>query len=166
MIKTLLRIIKEDKEKFKIPKSVQRAIPIKRVYADGIFYCGKKYVKSYRFSDINYRVASDNDKREMFMGYCELLNTLDTSADTKITISNRKINRKDFERDILINSQDDGLNIYRKEYNNMLLDKALAGNGMTQEKYITISVMKNNIEEARSFFNRASSEIEARFNAY
>lgn len=165
MIKTLIRIIAEEKEKFSVPRSVQKTIPIKRVYPDGIFYCGKKYVKSFRFSDINYRVASDSDKQSMFIGYCELLNTLDTSADTKITVSNRKINRKDFERDILLNSKNDGLNIYRKEYNDMLLEKALSGNGMTQEKYITVSVVKNNVEEARIFFNRAASELEARFKA-
>ena len=31
---------------------------------------------------------------------------------------------------------------YRREYNQMLLDKATGANGIMQEKYLTISVVK------------------------
>ena len=41
---------------------------------------------------------------------------------------------------------------YRKEYNQMLLDKATGANGIVQEKYLTISVVKKDIEEARAYF--------------
>lgn len=34
----------------------------------------------------------------------------------------------------------------------MLLDKATGANGIMQEKYITISVVKKDIEEARAYF--------------
>ena len=81
MLKTLVRIINEEKEKIKVPKTVQKTIPINKVYPDGIFLSGKKYTKTYRFSDINYRVASDEDKKALFIGYCELLNSFDTTAD-------------------------------------------------------------------------------------
>jgi hypothetical protein len=33
----------------------------------------------------------------------------------------------------------------------MLLDKATGANGITQEKYVTISVSKKDIEEARAY---------------
>ena len=40
-----------DKEKFKIPKSVQQAIPIQTIWKDGIFLVGKnKYAKTYRLT--------------------------------------------------------------------------------------------------------------------
>lgn len=38
MIKTLSRIIKQDKERFVIPKGVQQVIPIRSIWADGIFF--------------------------------------------------------------------------------------------------------------------------------
>ena len=41
---------------------------------------------------------------------------------TKITINNRRLNKVDFEKAILIPMQEDGLDLYRKEYNNMFLD--------------------------------------------
>lgn len=164
MIKTLKTLFKQDKEKFLIPKSVQQAIPITAVYEDGIFLLGMKYSKSFRFDDINYAVASREDKEAMFLEYSELLNSLDSGATTKITINNRRINKNDFEKTILIPMQDDGLDIYRKEYNQMLLDKISGGNGIVQEKYITVSVAKKDIEEARSYFARIGSDLITHFN--
>ena len=164
MIKTLKTLFQQDKEKFVIPKSVQQAIPITAVYEDGIFLLGKKYSKSFRFDDINYAVASREDKEAMFLEYSELLNSLDSGATTKITINNRRINKNDFEKTILIPMQDDGLDIYRKEYNQMLLDKISGGNGIVQEKYITVSVAKKDIEEARSYFARIVGDLITHFN--
>ena len=70
-------IRKKNKEKddFKIPKSVQDTIPVNKVYKDGIFLIGKdKYSKTFKFTDINYAVASKSDKEAMFLNYGELLN--------------------------------------------------------------------------------------------
>ena len=50
---------KQNKEKFKIPKRIQHTIPIEMIYLDGIFKVGKnKYSVTYKFTDINYAVAS------------------------------------------------------------------------------------------------------------
>ena len=69
MIKTLQNTKKLDKIKFSIPKSVQDAIPIHRIWGDGVFQFGSKFSKTIRFSDINYAIASKEDKTEMFLGY-------------------------------------------------------------------------------------------------
>lgn len=61
----------------------------------------------------------------MFLEYSELLNSLDSGATTKLTINNRRLNRLDFEKTILIPEAGDKLDMYREEYNKMLLDKAL-----------------------------------------
>lgn len=160
MIKTLRNIGKQDKEKFVVPKVVQDVIPVTAIYDDGIFRIGKdKFSKSFKFTDINYAVASREDKEEMFLEYSELLNSFDSGATTKITINNRRLNRLDFEKSILIPFKDDALDIYRDEYNKMLLDKATGANSMVQDKYITVSVCKKNIEEARTYFNRVGNDM-------
>ena len=103
MIKTLTNLLKQDKEKFVVPKGVQDCIPITAIYDDGIFRVGKdKYSKSFKFTDINFAVASREDKEAMFLEYSELLNSLDSGATTKLTINNRRLNRLDFEKTILI----------------------------------------------------------------
>ena len=91
MIKSIKSILSTDKEKYKVPKKVQDVIPIKRIWPDGIFLVGNKFVKSWKFTDINYLVASREDKETMLLTYSELLNSLDSGATTKITINNHRM---------------------------------------------------------------------------
>ena len=140
MIKTLNILLKQDKERFVVPKGVQDVIPVKAIYDDGIFQVGRdKFTRSFKFTDINYAVASREDKEAMFLEYSELLNSLDSGATTKITINNRRLNRLDFEKTILMPLKGDALDEYREEYNKMLLERATGANAYTQEKYITVS---------------------------
>lgn len=160
MIKALMRIFKQDKEKINIPRSVQQAIPIKRVWPDGVWMIGNKYSKCWRFTDINYAIASKDDKTDMFLDYSALLNALDSSATTKITICNKKINKREFEESIMIPPKNDELDKYRIEYNRMLMDKVTnVSNSIIQERYITVSVAAKDITEARSFFARVGTEL-------
>ena len=54
MIKTLKKVIKQEKEGFSIPRGVQDIIPIRRIYDDGIFQVGKNmFSRLYQFEDIN-----------------------------------------------------------------------------------------------------------------
>jgi hypothetical protein len=164
MIKTLQKIMKQDKEKFIVPKGVQQAIPIRTIWPDGIFRVGNKFSKTFRFEDINYAVASKEDKEAMFLCYSELLNSFDSGATTKITINNRRLNKADFESSILIPLKGDRLDEYRREYNQMLLDKATGANSIVQDKYVTVSVMKKNIEEARNYFSRIGTDLITHFS--
>ena len=159
-MKTLSNLFKKDKEKFVVPRSVQDLIPAKTIWEDGIFLVGKnKYSKCYKFSDINYAVASREDKEAMFLEYSELLNSFNTGATTKITIANRRLNKIDFEKTIMLPMEQDKLDEYREEYNKMLLSKVSGANGIIQEKYITISIDKKSIEEARSYFIRVGTDL-------
>lgn len=126
IIKTLTKAMKSEKEKFTIPKSVQDAIPIRRVWADGIFQVGNRFSKSFSFTDINYSIADKEDKTAMFLDYSELLNALDSGVTAKITIHNRKIDKAAFEKSLLLPMKEDGLDPFRREYNEMLLSKDTA----------------------------------------
>lgn len=165
MIKTLTNVLKQDKEKFAVPRKVQDIIPVRSIWPDGIFMTGKnKFSKTYRFTDINYTVASRDDKTGMFLGYSELLNSLDTGCTAKITINNRRLNMLDFEDRILLRMMGDPLDAYRKEYNDMLTEKTTGSNAIIQDKYITISVNRKSIEDARLYFARIGSDLIAHFS--
>lgn len=160
MIKTLSQALKMDKERFQVPKSVQQAVPIRRIWPDGIFQVGNKYSKSFRFTDINYAIASKADKTEMFLDYSELLNALDSGSSAKITLNNRRINKEEFEHSLLIPMKGDGLDHYRQEYNDMLLSKVSGtSNSIYQERYLTVSIHKKNVDEARTYFARVGTDI-------
>ena len=165
MIKTIKTMAKQEKERYNVPRKVQDVIPVRRIWPDGIFLVGTKFTKTYKFTDINYLVASREDKESMFLTYSELLNSLDSGAVTKITVNNRRMNKANFEQSILMPMQGDFRDEYRREYNQMLLDKATGANGITQEKYITISVVKKDIEEARAYFARVGADLVSHFAA-
>ena len=165
MIKTLQNTLRQDKESFTLPKSVQDTIPIHRLWPDGVFQFGSKFSKTIRFSDINYAIASKEDKTAMFLDYSELLNALDTGSTTKFTINNKRLNRQNFEQEILLPRRDDYLDGYRAEYNAMLTDKVTdSSNSVVQERYITMSVHRKNIGEARSFFDRVTADVTTRLS--
>ena len=156
---------KRDKDNYKIPHSVQDTIPIKSIWDDGIFLIGKnQYSKSYKFSDINYAVASKEDKEVMFLKYSELLNSLDSGSTAKITINNRRINKVDFRNKILLKMQNDDLDKYREEYNNMLISQVKEANEIIQEKIITITAFKKSYEDAKNYFSRIGGELSNYFN--
>lgn len=160
MVKAVNRIFQQDKERMNVPRSVQQVIPIKRIWTDGIWLVGNKFSKCWRFSDINYAIASKEDKTSMFLDYSELLNALDSNATTKISISNKRMNKRAFEDSILLPLLHDRYDGYRREYNGVLLDKATeVSNSITQERYITVSVSAKGIEEARSYFNRVGADL-------
>ena len=165
MMKSISNTLKTDRERYTVPKKVQDIISIKRIWTDGIFLVGNKYAKSWKFTDINYLVASRSDKESMFLTYSEVLNGLDSGACTKITVNNHHMKQSDFEDSVLMAPRSDGLNMYRDEYNKVILDKAMDANGIMQEKYVTVTVGKKNIEEARNYFARVETDLVAHYAA-
>ena len=148
-----------ERDPFAIPRSVQQSIPIKRIYKDGIFEVSGKFSKTWRFFDVNYKVASLEKQMALFMAYCAFLNSLPVGCTAKITLFNRRLNQKAFGKALMMEYQGDGKDAYRTECNDLLTDKAADSNNLIQEKYITISVEKKNIDEARSFFNRVHTDL-------
>ena len=164
MIKTLQRKLKQDKEPFNIPRSVQGIIPVDRVWKDGVFQSGEYFSQTYSFDDVNYAVASKEDKEAMFRRYEELLNSLDSGSTAKITVVNRQYDRKQFEESVLAPYKNDGKDYLRDEYNKILTDCASDANGIVQDKYITISVPKRSISSARSYLHRSAASLEERLS--
>ena len=160
IIKTLNRATNAERDKFRSPRSVQDAIPIRRIWSDGIFQVGNQFSKTFSFTDINYQIAGKEDKLAMFLDYSELLNALDSAASAQLTINTRRLNKAEFEATLLLPMRQDGLDHFRKEFNDMLLSKVTGtNNSVVQERYITISVVKKNIAEARAYFSRVGTDL-------
>ena len=163
MIKALHEANRSERVPFRIPRSVQQSIHIQRIYADGIWQVGSKHSKTWRFSDINYAAASDEDRRSIFLSYGGVLNSLPTDAAAKITIINRRLNPVDFRRTILMKERGDGLDQYRQESNRILTQRAAESNNLVQEKYITLSIAQRKIDETRAYFRRVDGNLAKSF---
>ena len=109
MMKTLADIKKQEKRPFKIPRSIQDIIPIQRIWEDGICQVGQtSYSQTWKYTDVNYMVASPEDQETMFLKYSSLLNSMDSGSVAKITINNHRMNRVDWEKAITIPLKGDG----------------------------------------------------------
>lgn len=150
------------KPKRKIPKTVQQSIPIDVIYKDGIVQSGRTFSKMWRFSDINYEVASNAEQEEMFLAHSAILNGLPTDAVAKISIFNRQLQNHSIEK-MTVPTSNENYREYAKELEELLNDKMAESNNIVHEKYITISAEKKNIKEARTYFARVGSDLAADF---
>ena len=168
-MKTLKRIHKEDKqpllERLFFPSSTQKTIPIARVWEDGIFLLEKnKYALTYQIEDINYEGMSHEDKKLIFMKYLGILNWIaGMDVRCKITIFNHKRNMVEFEHKSLFPLQEDSLDPYRCDFNRILKDYALQENGIVQDKFLTLTIVRKNIDQAREAFKQLLPEMTSQF---
>ena len=86
MLKSIQTILKQDKEMFVVPRRVQDLIQVQRIWPDGIFQVGpNKFSKTWKFSDINYQVASEEDKEKQ-KGYIALIGLTKRVLETCIDL--------------------------------------------------------------------------------
>ena len=163
MIKSLMAANKSERDSFHIPRSVQESIPIKCIYEDGIWQVGRKHSRTWRFTDVNYAAASDEDRRSIFLSYGGVLNSLPTDAAAKITIVNHRLDPLDFQQRVLMKERGDKLDKYRKEANSILTRRAAESNNLVQAKYITLSAPQRKIEETRAYFRRVDANLAKSF---
>lgn len=152
-------------KKRSVPKTAQQTLPYLRVCDDSIIEVEKgRFSRTYEFDDVNYQIAKQDDQEDIFLRYCSILNSFDTTVDIQITILNNKINKIDFENLVLLKEKGDIFDEYRNEYNTMLLDKISQGqNEIKRQKYFTVSVQAENVQIARNKFNSFDTELAASF---
>ena len=144
-------IIKEAKRDDGVPKTAQQSIPFDRMFPDGICRIGTDYyTKTVQFQDINYQLAQQEDKTEIFEEWCAFLNFFDSSVHFELSFMNMATDADSFEKSIAISHKKDGFNDVRDEYSTMLLRQMEAGNnGLTKTKYLTFGIHADSMKAAK-----------------
>lgn len=162
IIKNRMAQLKNDNK-----NSCQKTIPYLDMTKDGICQIDKTHFsKSIQFFDINYRLATLDEKSDIFQKYCDLLNYFDDSIKFQLTFENQNsdVNKLVQELDIL--KQDDEFNDIREEYSEMLKNQLLKGtNGKVLKKFFTYTIEAQNLREARITLNSITDEILVMLNA-
>ena len=161
MIKTLQNVLRQDRERFVVPKGVQDVIPVSRIWNDGIFKAGNAYTKTFRFSDINYAMLSKENTQTLFLKYCDLINSFECGSTYKLTIALSRYNQKALRESILMPMRGDDMDRFRRESNTRFMNEAMDAGNFQHLRYLTVSVRKNSIKDARAYFNRVGSEMSA-----
>lgn len=149
------------KQQQQIKKTVQQTIPYVGVYETGIIETSVgRFSKSYRLEDVNFKIATPEEQANIFLRYGEMLNMFGPEVDVQITIFNRNVDANRIKEDVLLSLKGDNLDVYREERNQILLDKMTEGkNNLAHEKYITLSIEAEGIDEATSAFSRWDIEL-------
>ncbi|MBP1584889.1 MAG: conjugal transfer protein TraE, partial [Lachnospiraceae bacterium] len=132
--KEVRKIIEDAKKNDGIPRTAQQSIPFDRMFQDGIFRIGQDYyTKTIQFQDINYQLALQEDKTEIFEEWCSFLNFFDSSVYFELSFMNMATDVEDFRGSIAIPHRRDGFNSVRDEYSSILFHQMEAGyNGLTK----------------------------------
>ena len=145
------KVIRDAQRNDGIPKTAQQSIPFDRMFPDGICRVGLDYyTKTIQYEDINYQLAQQEDKTEIFEEWCSFLNFFDSSVRFQLSFSNMATDVSDFEKSIAISHKNDGFDDVRDEYSEVLLRQMEAGNnGLTKTKYLTFGIHAESMKNAK-----------------
>ena len=149
--KQIRDIIRKAKKDDGMPRTAQQSIPFDRMFQDGICRVGQDYyTKTIQFQDINYQLALQEDKTEIFEEWCSFLNFFDSSIHFELSFMNMATDAEAFERSIAIKHRKDAFNDVRDEYSGVLLHQMEAGNnGLTKTKYLTFGIHADSMKAAK-----------------
>lgn len=147
----------------KVPKTSQGTIPYRAAYDNGIIEIEQGiFSKSYFIEDVNFKIASQNDQDDIFLKYGDMLNMFDHNEKIEVTVFNRSVVREKFEQEVLMENKYDGLDEYRQESNEILLEKMSEGkNNITKERYLTLTIEAKDYDDAVNTFVHRDAEISA-----
>lgn len=145
------QIVKNARKNDGVPQTAQQSIPFDRMFPDGICRVGLDYyTKTVQFQDINYQLAQQEDKTEIFEEWCAFLNFFDSSVKFQLSFENMATDVSDFEKSIKISHKNDGFDDVRDEYSEVLLHQMEAGNnGLTKTKYLTFGINAESMKTAK-----------------
>ena len=145
------KIIKNAKKNDGVPRTAQQSIPFDRMFQDGICRVGQDYyTKTIQFQDINYQLAQQEDKIEIFEEWCAFLNFFDSSVHFELSFMNMATDAEDFSRSIAIPHKKDEFNGVRDEYSTMLFHQMEVGNnGLTKNKFLTFGIHSDSMKTAK-----------------
>ena len=149
--KEVKQIIDRARKDDGIPRTAQQSIPFDRMFQDGICRVGSDYyTKTIQFQDINYQLALQEDKTEIFEEWCAFLNFFDSSVHFELSFMNMATDIEDFRTGIAIPHRRDGFNEVRDEYSTMLFHQMEAGNnGLTKTKFLTFGIHADSMKAAK-----------------
>lgn len=149
-------------KKMKIPKSVQQSIPYVNVYPkNGILEIEENvFSKTYLIKDISFKIETQEKQEEIFYMYGELINTFGSDVGVEMSIRNRTIDKETYLKRIRMPLRYDKLDVYREEMNTILSNKIDEGkNGVVKERYITLTIIAEDIKEASIQFSRLDTTL-------
>ena len=144
-----------------VPRGVADSIPIVATYKEGLFEVApNKYSKMYRFSDINYAAAAEEQQQAIFCGLRDFYNSFGEDVHIGLFVDNRVVSMEEKRRDLFFPMMGDSYDIHRKEFNRIMSVQMSKGHNDTRlEKYITVTIDSADPMEALLRFRKLDDEV-------
>ena len=157
------RLVKERKKALKKEKyqGVQETIPFELMEEDGTCRINDHYwCKMISFTDINYDLASDEERDELFEGWCDFYNFFEPDVHVQIFCATLKADRVAQMAAIHVKDREDNMQYIRTEFNELLFNLMNKGNnGYIRPKFIVIGLEGKNVRAVKPKFRRIEDEI-------
>lgn len=158
---------KDFKKADKSKNTAQKTLAYKEIFTDGLCHTGgNHYTRTIQFEDINYQLSKPEDKETIFEQYCDFLNYFDNNINVQLTCINQSIDIKEITKDLKIAHMNDGFNVYRDEYSDMLSNQMKKGkNSIVKSKYLTFGIETDSKEMAIQRLSKIETEVRANFKS-
>ena len=145
--------------------TVQESIPFRNMFPDGLCRLeGGAFSKTIAFEDVNYRLASPEDQRDIFEHLCDFYNGYDPTIGVQVSLSSRYVEHGPEEDLFGIRPQGDDLDPVREDAAGILRFQYERGsNGYVKTKYVTLTIEAENLPAARARFARIETDTLNRF---
>jgi type IV secretory pathway VirB4 component len=143
------------------PQTAQQSIPYREMYRDGICRVNSRlYTKTITFGDINYHLAQNEDKTQIFEGWCDLLNYFDSSIGVQISAVKQLGNAEELQKSIDIPLRGDNTDPLCVELAEFIRGQQAKGNnGLINNKYVTFGIEADNLKAAKLRAERVEADV-------
>jgi NADH:ubiquinone oxidoreductase subunit C len=158
---------KNTKEKKKVPKTSQQTVPFKKLYENGLIEVkDNEYSIILNVTNINYLLAKEEDKKEIFNIYSQFLNSLDNMIRAQWFLLNDNVNESDILATIPEHAVNTKHDIFLEEYREIIRGNLNESNDKTSEKklYLVISTNEKSPKEADTTLQRVVGDTIVQFN--
>lgn len=142
------------------PRSAQDLIQYETLADSGVCWLGgNKYSASLRLSDIDYQMAPPEVQEGLVEAYARFLNGHLGGQHVQVTLLNRVLDKQRLAAEVQLPGRPDGFDPQRAEYNKLIAQRLQTGRQNTlTEKYVTLTVQAESVQEARLLLTRMAAE--------
>lgn len=155
-------------KKPKIPKTAQDSVPYVEAYENGVFQVEPGvFTQTFQFDEISFKTKSDEEQNRIYEAYMKFLNSTKPKEDLFISIVNLKDSAEEKAKNLVSPLKGDDFDVYRREMSNMIIDKMkTSNNSIRTEKYLTVRLEAQSVDEAMDKLRSASDDLSTDFKKF
>ncbi|OXN00294.1 transfer complex protein [Bifidobacterium vansinderenii] len=151
----------------RMPASVKTLIGFDSMLRNGIAFLGDdRWSASMAFTDINYQLAPERHQMEIIDHWAKMLSGFEGGQDIQIGLYTRTRGIDDVLSDVRMEDRGDGLDRWRRDYNDLVGSKLETASRNTETvKILTLTIEEHDRDAAVTTLNGLCNSVAAQLNA-